>query len=87
MLVRQRRQSEPDSINIQDIVDIEKVLAGIKIVNTVQTTFIDSTDTILVINLLNNHYKSMLKENDCLNHTLLRKSKKKTIKLMHRLLA
>ena len=80
-------QSESDSINIQEIVDIEKVLAVIKIVNTVQTTFIDSTDTILVINLLNNHFQSMLKESDCLNHVLLGKNKKKTIKLMHRLLA
>ena len=31
------------------------VLADIEIVNTVQTTFIHSTDTILGINALNNH--------------------------------
>ena len=32
------------------------------------------------------HYKSMLKENDRLNHALLGNSKKKSIELMHRLL-
>ena len=57
-----KRQAEPDSINIQEIVDIERVLADIEIVNTVQTTFIDSADTILDMNVLNNYYKSMLKE-------------------------
>ena len=45
-------------------VDIERVIAGIEIVNTVQTTFIDSQDSTLDINVLNNYYKSMLKEND-----------------------
>ena len=37
-----KRQVEPNSINIQEIIDIE-------IVNTVQTTFLISTDTILDI--------------------------------------
>ena len=37
--VDKKKQSEPDSINIQNIVDIERVLAGIEIVNTVQTTY------------------------------------------------
>ena len=59
-----KKQAEPDSINIQEIVDIERVLADIEIVNTVETKFIDSTDTILYMNVLNNYYKSMLKEND-----------------------
>ena len=59
-----KRQAEPDSINIREIVDIERVLADIEIVNTVQTTFIDSTDKILDMNVLSNCYKSMLKERD-----------------------
>ena len=76
-----------NSINIQEIVDIERVLADIGIVNTVQTTFIDSTDTILDISLLNNHYKNMLKENDRRNHALLGNNKKKSIESMHHLLS
>ena len=44
-----------------------------------QRTFIDFRDTILDINVLNNHYKSILKENDRLNHALLGNSKKKSI--------
>ena len=64
-------QAKPDSINIQEIVDVERVLADIEIVNTVKTTFIDSTDTILDMNVLSNYYKSMLKEGDVktLNYT------------------
>ena len=76
-----------NSINIQGIVDIERVLADIEIVNTVQTTFIDSTDTILDISLLKNHYKNMLKENDRRNHALLGNNKKKSIESMHHLLS
>ena len=33
--VNMKRQAEPASINIQEIVDIERVLAGIEIVHTV----------------------------------------------------
>ena len=42
-----KKQAEPDSINIQEIVDIERVLADIEVVNTVETKSIDSADTIL----------------------------------------
>ena len=47
----------------------------------------DFTDTILDINVLNNHYKNILKENDRLNPALLRNSKKKSIESMVRLLS
>ena len=47
-----KRQAESDSIGILEIVDIERVLADIETANTVQTTFMDSTDTILDINML-----------------------------------
>ena len=60
--VNMKRQAEPDSINIQEIVVIERVLADIEIANKVQTIFIDSTYTILNMNVLNNYFKSMLKE-------------------------
>ena len=60
-------QAKPDSINIQEIVDVERVLADIEIVNKVQTTFIDSTDTILDMNVLNNYYKNMANERDLQN--------------------
>ena len=52
-----------------------------------QRTFIDFTDTILDIDVLNNHYKNILKENDRLNHALLRNSKKKSIESMDCLLS
>ena len=45
-----------DWISIQEIIVIESILADIEIVNTVQTTFIDSKDTILEKNVLNNYY-------------------------------
>ena len=60
-------------------------MADIEIVNTVQTIFIDSTDTILDMNVLNNHYKSMLKENDCHNHALLENKEKKSIESLRHL--
>ena len=47
-----KRQAESDSIGILEIVDIERVLADIETANTVQITFMDSTDTILDINML-----------------------------------
>ena len=70
------RQAEPNSINIQEIVDIERVLACIEIVNTVQTTFID---TILDINVLKSHCKSILKKRDRPYHALWVNRKKKFI--------
>ena len=59
-----KRQAELDSINVQEIVDIERVLADIEIVNAVQTTFIDSTDATLDRTVLPNYCTSMLKQNN-----------------------
>ena len=49
------KKAKFDSINNQEIVDIERVLADIEIVKTVETAFIDSRDRILDMNLLNNY--------------------------------
>ena len=49
-----KRQAENDSINVEEIIDIK-------------TNIIDSTDTTLDMNVLNNYYKSMPKERDCQN--------------------
>ena len=53
-------QAELDSINNQ-VVDIKTAVADIKTANTVQTTFIiNSADTILDMNMLNNYHRSIL---------------------------
>lgn len=53
-------QAELDSINNQ-VVDIKRAVADIKTANTVQTTFIiNSADTILDMNMLNNYHRSIL---------------------------
>ena len=49
------KKAKFDSINNPEIVDIERVLADIEIVKTVETAFIDSRDSILDMNLLNNY--------------------------------
>ena len=43
---------------------MDRVLADIEIVKTVETTFIDSRDRILDMNVLKTYYKSMPKENN-----------------------
>ena len=53
-------QAELDSINNQ-VVDIKRAVADIKTANAVQTTFIiNSADTILDMNMLNNYHRSIL---------------------------
>ena len=58
-----KRKAQPDSINIQEIIDIERVFADIEMLTQCkQHLYIQQT--ILDMNVLNNYYKSMLKERD-----------------------